>query len=115
VRQREFLISIPATQIYQLFSKVCDALAIVNPAPIVRWHRAGFRSYWRWKSRPHGGRPTVPLKIRGLIRCGGPRVHSELLKLGIHTGQVGVEQRRLEGKGTVVAGNPEIKKAYLGL
>src|SRR5664279_5107522 len=47
--------------LYRLFSKVCDALAIVKPGTIVRWHRAGFRLYWRWKSRPRGGRPTVPL------------------------------------------------------
>src|SRR5437899_2129528 len=54
--------------LYRLFPKVRDALAIVKPDTIVRWHRAGFRSYWRWKSRPRGGRPTVPLKIRELIR-----------------------------------------------
>jgi hypothetical protein len=52
----------------RLFPKVCDALAIVKPETIVRWHRAGFRSYRRWKSRPRGGRPTVPLEIRPLIR-----------------------------------------------
>jgi hypothetical protein len=40
--------------LYRLFPKVCDALAIVKPEIIVRWHRAGFRSYWRWKSRPRG-------------------------------------------------------------
>ena len=54
--------------LYRLFPKVRDALAIVQPDTIVRWHRAGFRSYWRWKSRPRGGRPTVPLEIRELIR-----------------------------------------------
>ena len=37
--------------LYRLFPRVCDALAIVKPDTIVRWHRAGFRSYWRWKSR----------------------------------------------------------------
>ena len=47
--------------LYRLFPKICDALAIVKPDTLVRWHRAGFRSYWRWKSRPRGGRPTVPL------------------------------------------------------
>ena len=77
--------------LYRLFPKVRDALAIVKPDTIVRWHRAGFRSYWRWKSRPRGGRPTVPLEIRELIRemsianplWGAPRIHGELLKLGI--------------------------------
>jgi hypothetical protein len=62
--------------LYRLFPNVRDALAIVKPETIVRWHRAGFRSYWRWKSRPRGGRPTVPLEIRRLIRgrpaIGGP-------------------------------------------
>ena len=81
--------------LYRLFPKACDALAIVKPDTIVRWHRAGFRSYWRWKSRPRGGRPTVPREIRRLIRemsmanrlWGAPRIHGELLKLGINIGQ----------------------------
>ena len=84
--------------LYRLFPKICDALAIVKPDTIVRWHRAGFRSYWRWKSRPRGGRPTAPLEIRGLIRemsianplWGAPRIHGELLKLGIEVGQTSV-------------------------
>ena len=84
--------------LYRLFPNARDALAIVKPDTIVRWHRAGFRSYWRWKSRPRGGRPTVPLEIRRLIRemsianslWGAPRVHGELLKLGINIGQTSV-------------------------
>src|ERR1700694_3624622 len=51
---------------YWLFPKICDALAIVKPDTIVRWHRAGFRLYWCWKSRRRGGRPTGPLEIRKL-------------------------------------------------
>src|ERR1700724_3211833 len=43
--------------LFRLFPKICDALAIVKPDPIVRWHRAGLRLYWRWKSRRRGGRP----------------------------------------------------------
>src|SRR5258707_1302343 len=54
--------------LYRLFPKICDALAIVKPDTVVRWHRAGFRSYWRWKSRRRGGRPIVPVEIRRLIR-----------------------------------------------
>src|SRR5258708_11258282 len=46
-----------------------DALAIVQPDTVIRWHRAGFRAYWRWKSRARGGRPTVPLEVRRLIRA----------------------------------------------
>ena len=84
--------------LYRLFPKVCDALAIVKPDTIVRWHRAGFRSYWRWKSRPCSGRPTVPPEIRRLIRemsianplWGAPRIHGELLKLGVNIGQTSV-------------------------
>jgi hypothetical protein len=53
--------------LYRLFPKACDALAIVKPDTIIRWHRAGFRAYWRWKSRHRGGRPTVPQEIRKLI------------------------------------------------
>jgi hypothetical protein len=45
--------------LYRLFPKICDALAIVKPDTLVRWHRAGFRSYWRWKSRRRGGRPKA--------------------------------------------------------
>src|SRR6266851_3988754 len=88
--------------LYRLFPKVCDALAIVKPDTIVRWHRAGFRSYWRWKSRPRGGRPTMPLEIRQLIGemsianplWGAPRIHGELLKLGIDIGQTSVAKYR---------------------
>src|SRR5712672_2037475 len=52
--------------LYRLFPKICEALAIVKPDTLVRWHRAGFRSYWRWKSRRRGGRPIVPVEIRRL-------------------------------------------------
>jgi hypothetical protein len=45
-----------------------DALKIVRPETVIRWHRAGFRAYWRWKSRPRGGRPKTPLEIRHLVR-----------------------------------------------
>jgi hypothetical protein len=84
--------------LYRLFPNICDTLAIVKPDTIVRWHRPGFRSYWRWKSRPGGGRPTVPLEIRKLIRkisianplWGAPRIHAELFKLGIDIGQTSV-------------------------
>jgi hypothetical protein len=77
---------------------VRDALAIVKPETVVKWHRAGFRLYWRWKSTARVGRPTVPLEIRRLI-CemsianplwGAPRIHGELLKLGIDIGQTSV-------------------------
>jgi hypothetical protein len=53
--------------LYRLTPTIVDALAIVRPETVVRWHRAGFRSFWRWKSRRHGGRPSVPFKFRKLI------------------------------------------------
>src|ERR1700756_3795357 len=54
--------------LYRLAPKVLGALAIVKPETMIKWHRAGFRSYWRWKSRRRGGRPTVAPEIRKLIR-----------------------------------------------
>ena len=54
--------------LYRLAPGVLDALKIVRPETVIRWHRAGVRAYWRWKSRPRGGRPKTPLEIRQLIR-----------------------------------------------
>ena len=84
--------------VYRLAPGMRDALKIVTPATLLRWHRAGFRAYWRWKSRPLGGRPSTPADIRRLIRemsianplWGAPRIHGELLKLGIDVGQTTV-------------------------
>ena len=67
-----------------------NALLIVQPDTVVRWHRAGFRYYWRWKSRPKGGRQPIDRELRALIRriCrenptwGAPRIQSELTLLG---------------------------------
>src|ERR1700723_2038858 len=81
--------------LYRLAPKVLGALANVKPETVIKWRRAGFRSYWRWKSRRRGGRPTVAPEIRKLIRemsianplWGAPPIHGELLKLGIDIGQ----------------------------
>ena len=54
--------------LYRLAPNVLNALAILKPETVLKWHRAGFRSYWRWKSRRHAGRPIVPLAVRKLIR-----------------------------------------------
>ena len=54
--------------LYRLFPCVLNAVTIVQPETVIRWHRTGFRLYWRWKSRSHGGRPKVPEEIRRLIR-----------------------------------------------
>jgi hypothetical protein len=84
--------------LYCFSPKVLDALRILKPETVLRWHRAGFRAYWRWKSRSGGGRPKTPVDIRRLIRemsvanplWGAPRIHGELLKLGIDVGQTTV-------------------------
>ena len=76
-----------------------DALVIVKPATVIGWHRRGFKVFWTWKSRPRrAGRPRVPNEIRELIRrmCrenslwGAPRIHGELLKLGIDVSEASV-------------------------
>ena len=54
--------------LYALVPSVLDALQIVKPDTVVRWHRGGFRAYWRWKSGSRGGRPGTPTEIRQLIR-----------------------------------------------
>src|SRR5262250_374044 len=71
------------------------AVVVFKPETLVRWHRSGFRLYWRWKSRRRVGRPAVRADIRDLIRTisrdnplwGAPRIHGELLKLGIDIAQ----------------------------
>src|SRR5882672_6798211 len=81
--------------LYRLFPAVLSAITIVQPETVIRWHRTGFRLHWRWKSRSRGGRPKIPGEIRRLIRemslanrlWGAPRIHGELLKLGIEVSQ----------------------------
>src|SRR6202162_1187998 len=71
------------------------SLHIVRPDTVIAWHRRAFAWYWTRKSRRRPGRPTVPAEIRGLIRnmshanplSGAPRIHGELLKLGIAVAQ----------------------------
>jgi putative transposase len=76
-----------------------DALIVVKPATVVTWHRAGFRRYWTWRSRPKGGRPGIDPEIRRLIKrmatanmWGAPRIHGELLKLGIKISEATVSK-----------------------
>jgi hypothetical protein len=74
---------------------------------LVRWHRAGFRCYWRWKSRSRGGRPQVETDLRALIRqmsmenplWGAPRIHGELLKLGFEVAQSSVAKYMVKRRG----------------
>jgi transposase InsO family protein len=84
--------------LYRIAPNVLNALVIVKPETVIGWHRAGFRLFWKWKSRSRSGRPKVPLEIRQLILdmslanplWGAPRIHGELLKLGIEIGQTSV-------------------------
>ncbi|MET4518130.1 hypothetical protein [Bradyrhizobium sp. I1.7.5] len=93
--------------LYRLVPNTIKALTIVKPDTVIRWHRAGFRLYWRWKSRHRCGRPAVPLEIRRLIRemsianplWGAPRIHGELLKLGIEIGQTSVAKYMARRRG----------------
>ena len=82
-------------QLYRWFPSVLKAVTIIRPETLVRWHRAGFRRYWRWKSRSLGGRPQIDADLRALIRrmsienalWGAPHIHGELLKLGFAVAQ----------------------------
>jgi len=86
-------------QLSQFWTGWRSALVIVKPAAVLGWHRKGFRLFWTWKVR-HGqpGRPTIPQDVRELIRkmsrdnplWGAPRIHGELLKLGIDVGATSV-------------------------
>jgi hypothetical protein len=70
-------------------------VTVARPETVVRWHRTGFIAYWRWRSRSPGGRPRIGQEVRDLIRrmsfenplWGAPKIHSELLKLGIEVAQ----------------------------
>lgn len=78
------------TTLRGFWSRWSDVLVIVKPDTVIGWHRAGFQLYWRWRSRPRGGRPKITDEIRGLIRrlaeenqgWGAPKIHGELQKLG---------------------------------
>ncbi|MEH6952584.1 hypothetical protein V4R08_14855 [Nitrobacter sp. NHB1] len=54
-------------QLYRWFPSILQVLTIIRPETLVRWHRAGFRRYWRWKSRSLGGRPQIETELRALI------------------------------------------------
>lgn len=78
------------TALRHFWSRWAEVLVIAKPETVVGWHRAGFRLYWRWRSRPRGGRPKITAEIRALIYriakenegWGAPKIHGELLKLG---------------------------------
>src|ERR1022692_1563554 len=94
-------------QLYRWFPSILKVLTIVQPETLVRWHRGGFRCYWRWKSRSRGGRPQIETDLRALIRqmnmenplWGAPRIHGELLKLGFDVAQSSVAKYMVRRRG----------------
>jgi hypothetical protein len=84
-------------------------LVIVKPDTVIGWHRAGFLLYWRWRSRPRGGRPKISGEIRGLIQrlaqenrdWGALKIHGELQKLGFVVAERSVARylRRIRRRG----------------
>jgi len=94
-------------QLYRWFPSILEALTIIRPETLVRWHRVGFRFYWCWKSRTRGGRPQIETDLRGLIRrmsienplWGAPRIHGELLKLGFEVAQSSVAKYMVKRRG----------------
>ena len=93
--------------LYRWFPSVLKAITIVRPETLVRWHRAGFRRYWRWKSRSQVGRPQIDADLRVLIQrmsrdnplWGAPRIHGELLKLGFEVAQSSVAKYVVKRRG----------------
>jgi transposase InsO family protein len=94
-------------QLYRWFPSILQVLTIIRPDTLVRWHQAGFRRYWRWKSRTRGGRPQIETELRVLIRrmsvenplWGAPRIHGELLKLGFDLAQSSVAKYMVKRRG----------------
>jgi hypothetical protein len=94
-------------QLYRWFPSILQVLTIIQPETLVHWHRAGFRCYWRWKSRPVGGQPQIETELRVLIRrmsvgnplWGAPRIHGELLKLGFEVAQSSVAKYMVKRRG----------------
>jgi transposase InsO family protein len=94
-------------QLYRWFPSILQVLTIIRPETLVGWHRAGFRRYWRWKSRRLGGRPQIEIELRVLIRrmsvenplWGAPRIHGELLKLGFEVAQSSIAKYMVKRRG----------------
>ena len=87
----------------RLWTSWRHSLQVVRPETVVDWHRQGFKRYWAWKSRHRSGRPTIGTELRELIRrmsranplWGAPRIHGELLKLGLTVSQATVSKYML--------------------
>ena len=92
--------------IVRLWPDLLDVAHVVEPDTILRWHRAGFRAFWRWKSRNRAGRPKIDHELRDLIQrmsqenppWGAPRIHGELLMLGYEVAQSTVSKYMTRGR-----------------
>src|ERR1700720_417650 len=92
--------------LYRLWRRCLEVMVLVKPATVVQGHRQGFRLFWRWRSR--AGRPSLDREVRDLIRqmnaanslWGAPRIHGELLKLGIEISQATVAKYTVRRRGT---------------
>src|SRR6201987_2684112 len=107
-RRRHGRVRVPIlVRLYRWFPSILMVLTIIRPETLARWHRAGFRRYWRWKSRRRGGRPPVETELRALIRrmsienplWGAQRIHGELLKLGFEVAQSSVAKYMVKRRG----------------
>ena len=91
--------------LYRLWPRCLEVMVLVKPATVIQWHRQGFRWFWRWRSR--SGRPSIEREIRDLTRqmssanplWGAPRIHGELLKLGIEVSQATVAKYMVRRRG----------------
>src|SRR5713226_4512090 len=92
--------------LYRVWPRCLEVMVLVKPAKVIQWHRQGFRRYWRWRSR--SGPPSVDREVRKLIRqmstanplWGAPRIHGELIKLGIEVSQATVAKYMVRRRGT---------------
>src|SRR6478672_5571524 len=90
----------------RIWPGLLDISRVVKPETILRWHRFGFKAFWRWKSRNRAGRPKVDRELRDLIRrmskenplWGAPRIHGELLMLGFEVAQSTVSKYMVRGR-----------------
>ncbi len=91
--------------LYRSWPRCLEVMVLVKPATVIQWHRQGFRLFWRWRLR--SGRPSAEREIRDLIRqmssanplWGAPRIHGELLKLGIEVSQATVAKYMVRKRG----------------
>ena len=90
----------------RIWPSLLGVAKIVQPETILRWHRSGFKAFWRWKSRNRAGRPKIDRELRDLIRrisgenplWGAPRIHGELLMLGFEVAQSTVSRYMMRGR-----------------